>query len=593
MNITRLFDILELYRYTYPDKEDAFVRNQEGRWIKYSSKDYIEYSEKVSLGLLDMGFKKGDKIATISPNRPEWNFMDMGMAQIGVIHVPIYPTLSVSDQEFILKHSEAKMLIVADNILLQRIKPLLAKIDNLQYLFTFNEIDEEMNWQGILEQGNESKEKYSGKLEECKKSIEENDLLSIIYTSGTTGNPKGVMLSHKNILSNAKTTAGMLPLDSSHRALSFLPLCHVYERMMNYNYQLNGLSLYYVENLGKIGDFIKEINPHAFNTVPRLIEKVYDSIVAKGKDLSGIKKSLFFWALRIAHRFEINSSRGLLYEMQRKIADKLIFSKWREGLGGNIKLMVSGGSALQERLLKVFWAAGIPVYEGYGLTESSPVIAVNDPVNVKRVKFGTVGPILNGVESKIAEDGEILCKGPNVMLGYFKDPEQTKEVIDDEGWLHTGDIGVMVDNMFLKITDRKKEMFKTSSGRYIAPQMIENILKESFLIEQAMVVGENEKFASALISPNFNYLHFYASKHKIHYRDNEELVRIPEVNKRMQEEVNLTNKRLGQTEQIKRFRMVCDEWSPQSGELSPTLKLKRKVIYEKYYDILREIYKHD
>lgn len=593
MNITRLFDILELYRYKYPDKEDAFVRNQEGRWINYSSKDYIEYSEKVSLGLLDMGFKKGDKIATISPNRPEWNFLDMGMSQIGVIHVPIYPTLSVSDQEYILKHSEAKMIIMADNILLQRIKPVLEKIKNIQYLFTFNEIKGEKNWKEILEKGNKSKEKYSVKLEECKKSIEENDLLSIIYTSGTTGHPKGVMLSHKNILSNAITTAGMLPLDSSHRALSFLPLCHVYERMMNYNYQLNGLSLYYVENLGKIGDFIKEINPHAFNTVPRLIEKVYDSIVAKGKDLTGIKKSLFFWALRIAHRFELNSSRGFFYEMQRKIADKLIFSKWREGLGGNIKLMVSGGSALQERLLKVFWAAGIPVYEGYGLTESSPVIAVNDPANVKRVKFGTVGPILEGVESKIAEDGEILCKGPNVMLGYYKDPVQTKEVIDNEGWLHTGDIGVMVDNMFLKITDRKKEMFKTSSGRYIAPQVIENILKESFLIEQVMVVGENEKFASALISPNFNYLHFYASKHKLHYRDNEELVRIPEINKKMQEEVNQANKRLGQTEQIKRFRMVCDEWSPQNGELSPTLKLKRKVIFERYYNLLREIYKHD
>lgn len=593
MNVTRLFDILELYRYSYADKEDAFARNDNGTWIKYSSADYIRFSEWISSGLIEMGFKKGDKIATISPNRPEWNFMDMGMAQVGVVHVPIYPTLSVEDQEYILRHSEARMLIVADKMLLQRIKPVLEKVREVKYLYTFNDIEGEKNWKEIVETGEKNYAVNQPVIEEIRKSIDENDLLSIIYTSGTTGSPKGVMLSHKNILSNAKTTAGMLPLDSSHRALSFLPLCHVYERMMNYNYQLNGLSLYYVENLGKIGDFVKEIKPHAFNTVPRLIEKVYDSIVAKGKDLTGIKRTLFFWALKLSHGYELNRGNGFIYNLQRKIADKLIFSKWRAGLGGSIKLMVSGGSALQERLLRVFWGAGIPVYEGYGLTESSPVIAVNDPANTSRVKFGTVGPILQGVECKIAEDGEILCKGPNVMLGYYKDAEQTKEVIDDDGWLHTGDIGVMVDGMFLKITDRKKEMFKTSSGRYIAPQIIENILKESFLIEQAMVVGENEKFASALISPNFNYLHFFASKHKLHYRDNEELVRIPEVIKKMQEEVNAANKRLGQTEQIKRFRMVCDEWSPQTGELSPTLKLKRKVIYDKYYNVLRDIYGHD
>ncbi|MBU2650110.1 MAG: long-chain fatty acid--CoA ligase [Bacteroidetes bacterium] len=592
MNITRLFDILELYRNDFSWKTDAFARNENNEWIRYSSGDYVELSSLVSYGLMEMGVKKGDKIVTISQNRPEWNFLDMGMAQAGIVHVPVYPTLSASDQEYILRHSEARMLIVSDRQLLQKIKPQAEKIDNLEYIFTFSQVEGERQWLEILEKGKESAEKRKEELEKLKATIEENDLLTIIYTSGTTGNPKGVMLSHRNILSNAMTTASMLPLNSSHRALSFLPLCHVYERMMNYNFQINGVSLYYVENLGKIGDYIKEVKPHVFNTVPRLIEKVYDSIVAKGKDLKGIKKSIFFWSLKIAHDFELNNGKRWYYEKKRKLADRLVFSKWRKGLGGDIELMVSGGSSLQERLLRVFWAAGIPVYEGYGLTESSPVIAVNDPVSRKRVKFGTVGPVLAGVEVRIAEDGEILCKGPNVMMGYYKDDEQTREVIDQEGWLHTGDIGVMVDEIFVKITDRKKEMFKTSAGKYIAPQVIENILKESMLIEQAMVVGANEKFASALISPNFNYLHFFATKHKIHFQDNEDLIRQPQIIKKIQGEVNTANKRLGQTEQIKRFRLVCDEWSPQTGALSPTLKLKRKVIYEKYERILQEIYGH-
>ncbi|MEA3480139.1 MAG: AMP-dependent synthetase/ligase, partial [Bacteroidota bacterium] len=457
-------------------------------------------------------------------------------------------------------------------------------------VYIMDELEGENYWMDVVELGKENEEKHKEKLEEIQASVKENDLLTLIYTSGTTGNPKGVMLSHKNILSNAMTTAQILPLDHNDRVLSFLPLCHVYERMMIYNYQLNGVSVYYVENLGRIGEFIKEVKPHAFNTVPRLIEKVYDSIVSKGKNLTGVKRMIFFWTLSLAHKFELHGKRSWWYEYKRKIADKLVYSKWREGLGGNIKLMVSGGSALQVRLAQVFWGANIPVYEGYGLTETSPVISVNDPREITRVQLGTVGPVLEGTEVKIAADGEILCKGPGIMMGYFKDEAQTKEVIDEDGWFHTGDIGVLIDNLYLKITDRKKEMFKTSSGKYIAPQVIENILKESNLIESAMVVGENEKFASALISPNLNYLHYYASKHKLNFRDNVELIRIPQIIKRVEEEVKKTNKKLGQTEQIKRFRLVCDEWSPAGGELSPTLKLRRAVIYKKYDHILKKIY---
>ncbi len=590
MEITRLFDILDLYKTKYADKTDAFARHGDNKWITYSGKDYVDLAQHFAYGLLQLGLERGDKIATISQNRPEWNFVDMGMSLAGIVHVPIYPTLSADDQVYILNHSESKYLIISDRMLLQKVKPALDQVTALHGIYIMDEVEGEKCWMEVVELGRVNAEKHKEKLKQIQQEVKEDDLLTLIYTSGTTGNPKGVMLSHKNILSNAKTTESILPLDSSDRVMSFLPLCHVYERMMIYNYQLNGVSVYYVENLGRIGEFVKEIKPHAFNTVPRLIEKVYDGIVSKGKNLTGIKKILFFWALNLAHKFELHGKRSWWYEYKRKIADKLIFSKWREGLGGNIKLMVSGGSALQVRLAQVFWGANLPVYEGYGLTETSPVIAVNDPRDITRVQLGTVGPVLEGVTVKIAEDGEILCKGPGVMMGYYKDEEQTKEVIDENGWFHTGDIGVLVEGKYLKITDRKKEMFKTSSGKYIAPQVIENILKESNLIESAMVVGENEKFASALISPNLNYLHYYATKYKLNFRDNPELIRIPEVIKRVQVEVNAANKRLGQTEQIKRFRLVCEEWSPATGELSPTLKLRRAVVYKKYDHILREIY---
>jgi len=590
MELTRLFDILELYRTKYAGKEDAFAKNVDGKWIKYSAEDYVELCTNVSYGLLELGLEKGDRVATISQNRPEWNMLDMGIAQAGLVHVPIYPTISSAEQEYILNHCEAKVLCVSDQMLMKKVKSILDNVPSLKAVYTYNEVEGEKHWLSLVELGKSVAEKQKPALEIIKNGTKPEDLLTIIYTSGTTGNPKGVMLSHHNLLSNTLISKPRLNIEHPAKAISFLPLCHVYERMVQYIYQINGLGIYYVENLAKIGDFVREIKPEIFNTVPRLLEKIYDNFIKKGKDLTGVKKMIYFWAVKVAHQYKTPGKNAWWYERKQGLADKLIYKHWRNGLGGNIKIIVSGGSALQERLIRIFWAAGLPVYEGYGLTETSPVIAVNDPRSYDRVRFGSVGPIMENLEVKIAEDGEILCKGPSVMMGYYKDEEQTRETISEDGWLHTGDIGVLEDELFLTITDRKKEIFKNSAGKYIAPQVIENIMKESSLIEQAMVVGENEKFASALISPNLDYLHFWATKHKVHFKDNKDLVQKKEIIARMQKEINKVNKRLGQVEQIKRFRIVCDSWSPESGELSPTLKLKRKEIYAKYEHILEQIY---
>ncbi|MFW5706185.1 MAG: AMP-dependent synthetase/ligase, partial [Bacteroidota bacterium] len=481
-------------------------RKKNGDWVRYSTQDYIENANLFSCGLLAYGFKRGDKIATVTNNRPEWNFADMGMMQVGVIHVPVYPTISLDEYRYILNHSEVKAVFVADKMLYNKLEDLLKSIPAIEQVFTFSELDGAENWSNVTELGRKRYDELIGEVEKIKQNISPDEMATLIYTSGTTGSCKGVMLSHRNIVSNFVATSNIQPLDHNHKVLSFLPLCHIYERMMNYHFQYKGISIYYAENLGTIAANLKEIEADGFNTVPRLLEKVYDRIVAKGKDLPGIKKRIFHWALKLGLRYELNGANGAVYEMKRKVADKLVFSKWREALGGKVRIIVSGGSALQPRLSRLFWAAGMKVMEGYGLTETAPVIAVSH-AEWPNVKFGTVGPVLEGVEVKIAADGEILSRGPNLMLGYYKDPEYTREVIDDEGWFHTGDIGVMDDGKFLKITDRKKEIFKLSSGKYVAPQLIENKFKESIFIEQIMVVGENEKFASALISPNFNHLH--------------------------------------------------------------------------------------
>jgi len=587
MEVTRTFDIIELNLKQYP-RDDMYGGRNDGGWYTYSTEDVANHVNWVSYGLMAMGYKQGDKIATISPNKPEWNFVDMGLAQAGMIHVPVYPTIGTDEYAYILDHAEVKAIIIGNKSIYYKVKPIADNLKNLKDIFSFEPVEGVRDFSEIIEAGKSNADKYADELKRIKDSIQPEDMVTIIYTSGTTGNSKGVMLSHNNLISNVKATVGAHHMGYGHKAVSFLPLCHVYERMMNYHFQYKGISIYYIDNMGIIAECIREIKPNLFTTVPRLLEKIYDNIITKGKSLPLIKRLIFFWAVNLGLKYKLKG-KSAFYKFKLSIARKLVFSKWREALGNNVEAIVSGGAALQNRLERIFWAAGLPVLQGYGLTETSPVIAVN-PLRLDDIKFETVGPVVENVEVKIADDGEILCKGPNVMLGYYKAPELTAEVIDSEGFFHTGDIGVIEDGRFLRITDRKKEMFKLSAGKYIAPQPIENKLKESMFIEQAMVIGENEKFASAIISPNFTYLHDWCSEHKIHFRDNKELIEIPEVIDRIAKEVNHVNKSLGEHEQIKRFRLITDEWSPQTGELSPTLKLRRNIIAEKYKDIIADIY---
>jgi long-chain acyl-CoA synthetase len=589
MEITRTFDILEYYKTEYIDKVDAFVAKEKGFWKKYSSADYIDNVDNISYGLLLLGLKKGDIVVTISNNRPEWNFMDMGLAQAGVIHTPIYPTISNEDYTYIINHCHPKLIIVSDSSLYERIKSIALKINSVKDIYSFNDIKGVKNWTEIKKAGEKNSNKYADKLKKIKDTIDPHDTVTLLYTSGTTGAPKGVMLSHDNIMSNIRSVSKAFHFNQTHRTLSFLPINHVFERTVNYYFQSRGLSIFYAENLGTIADNLREVKPNVFITVPRLLEKVYDKIIGKGRELKGIKKAIFFWSVKIGLRYKLKKTIGLFYHFKLKIADSLVFTKWRAALGGNVDLIVSGGAALQPRLARIFNAAGMPLIEGYGLTETSPVIAVNN-ISTGEIKFGTVGPALDGVQVRISEDGEILCKGPNVMQGYYKEPELTKQAVDSEGWFHTGDIGILEDNKYLKITGRKKEIFKLSSGKYVSPQVIENRFKESTFIEQIMVVGENQKFASAVISPNFQLLHNWCSLNGINYRDNRELIQNSEVVQLYQQEVNNLNKQLGQAEKIKRFRLVHEEWSPLTGELSPTLKLKRQLLAKKYSDLLKEIF---
>lgn len=589
MEVKRTFDIVTRM-YKELNREDALLVKRNGKWDKFSTNEYKENVDNFSYGLLELGFKKGDKIASVSNNRPEWNMVDMGLGQVGAVHVPIYPNISSEEYKHILSHSEAKILILATSELYHRIKPIADEVDNIQKVYTFDKLPNIPNWSEITKLGIDNKEKYADDLEKIKESIDPNDLFSIIYTSGTTGLSKGVMLSHHNFISNVMASKHLLPLDPQDRVLSFLPLCHVLERMVNYLFQYTGNAIYYAESIDTIGENIKEVQPHGFASVPRVIEKLYDKIIMKGKELTGVKRSLFFWAVNLGLKFELNNSNGWLYTQKLKLANKLIFSKWREALGGHVKVIISGGAALQPRLARIFYAAGLIIQEGYGLTETSPVIAVNHKT-YPNIRFGTVGPVLDNVEVKIAADGEILMKGPNLMLGYYKSPEKTKEVIDDEGWFHTGDIGVLHEGKILQITDRKKEMFKLSTGKYVAPQVVENKFKESPFIEQIMVVGADEKYAAAIICPSFEYLHDWCSIHNIKYRDNKDLIQIPQVFERIHREVEIYNQQLGRHEQLKKFELTCQEWLPETGELSPTLKLKRRFLKDKYHVKLEKLYR--
>lgn len=589
IDVKRTFDLLELYKNDYRDKVNALGGKELAEWYTYSAKEYVQNTNNISYGFLSLGLKKGDVVATMSNNRPEWNFIDLGLAQAGVVHLPIYPTLSIAEYEYILTHSEAQYVIVSDKNLYNKINPLVEKISSLKEVFSFDRIDNVRNWTDISILGEEYNRK--SELVKIKEGITENDLATLIYTSGTTGMPKGVMLSHRNLVSNFKEHSKNHELDSNSKSLSFLPLCHILERTLNYHYQYKGMSIYYVSSLAGILPAMKEIRPEIFSTVPRLLERIYDGIMSKGNELKGIKNKIFFWAVRLGDVFDYGKKFSRWYKLKRSIADKLIYSKWRAVLGDDIKIIISGGAALQPRIGRVLGVAGIITLEGYGLTETSPVIAVSN-VTTMEIRIGTVGPILPGIDMKLADDGEITCKGPNVMMGYYKNPELTKEMINEDGYLHTGDIGELVEGKYLKITDRKKEIFKLSSGKYIAPQMIENKLKESIFIEQAMVIGANQKFASALIVPNFLYIERWCEQHNIKVKTKAEMIENKEVIKAIQDEVKAYNKNLGSHEEIKRYRLIVDEWTPESGDLSPTLKLKREVITGKYASIIDEIFRN-
>jgi len=586
MEVTRIFDLLERYQQKFP-KDDALCGKEKGQWTKYSTSQFVENSYNIASGLIAMGFAKDDKVAIISNNRPEWNFVDFGIQLCGGINVPIYPTIGESDLKFILTDAEVKYVFVSSQELFAKVEIAIKGLHSVKDIFTFNDVPGGKNWQQVVDLGR--KNPALDKINEIKSQIKPGDLVTILYTSGTTGNPKGVMLSHNNLVSNFKAVQTLPPVDQTSKALSFLPLNHVYERMLTYCWMNLGVSIYYAESLETIGDNLKEIKPEIFSAVPRLLEKVYDKIVGKGHELTGIKKKLFFWALNLGLRYEHDRKNGWWYEFQLSLANKIIFSKWREALGGNVRAIVSGGAALQSRLARVFWAARINVLEGYGLTETSPVIAVNtlDPGGCK---FGTVGPLLKDVSVKIAEDGEILVKGPNVMLGYYKRPDLTEEVLSKDGWFHTGDIGIFEEGKYLKITDRKKEIFKTSGGKYIAPQIIENKLKESPFIEQVLVIGENQKFASALIVPSFLFAKEWCRKKGIQINTNQDIVDSPDVVNQIKHEIARINSTLGSYEQIKKFELLPREWNIESGEITPKMSLKRKVITETNKELLDRIY---
>ena len=588
MEIKRTFDLLDWLLENHP-KDDIINGKREGKWINFSVNDYYKFSVLLSYGFHQLGLRKGDKVTTITNNRPEFNIMDMAMAMLGIIHVPIYPTLSVDDYKHIISHSDAKMLVIGNKNILSKVKPALPELDLAYGMYMLDKIEGERELNEVLRLGIFHRKEVADEVEHIKTGISPDDVMTMIYTSGTTGTPKGVMLTHSNMTHNFVETSKVQPLNHTQREVSFLPLCHIYERSLNYHYQYLGVSIYYAESIATLMNDIADVKAHGFCSVPRVLEMINEKLYAAGKDLSGIKKLIYFRAIKHGQKFDYDKSWW--FNLKTKIYDRLVYRKWRDKFGGNELGIITGGASIQPRIIRLFTAAKMYIYEGYGLTETSPVIAVNNP-HKKTVKIGTVGPILPGVEVKFSEDGEILTRGPSVMKGYYKDPEYTKQVLDDEGWFHTGDVGEMVDGIYLKITDRKKEIFKLSAGKYVAPQVLENKLKESPFIENIMVVGENEKFASAIISPNFNQLHFWASKYKIHYRDNEQLISSPKLLQRIQKEIDGFNKNLAFHEQIKRFRLVTDEWTTQSGDLSQTLKLKRVGLTKKYQYIIDEIYNH-
>lgn len=586
--ITRLFDF-PYYQLEKYNLKKALTTKYNGKWESLSSQGYIDQANLISRGLLRLGIQPNDKVAVISTtNRTEWNVCDIGILQIGAQNVPIYPTISKEDYEYILNHSEATYCFASDSSIIEKLNQIKGNTQ-LKEVFTFDDINNEKSWKEVLELGKDDSNQED--VESRKNDVNTNDLATLIYTSGTTGKPKGVMLSHKNIVSNVLASEKRVPLDKGTAVgLSFLPVCHIFERMILYLYQYCGVEIHFAESIEKMSDNLKEVQPNVMTAVPRLYEKVFDKIYARGADLSGIKQKLFYWAIEIGLQYEPYGANGWWYEKKLAIARKLIFSKMKEGMGGKLDLMVSGSAALQPRLTRFFAAAEMPIMEGYGLTETSPVVSVNDQQN-GGFRIGTVGRIIDGVKVKIADDGEILVKGPNIMLGYYKSEEKTNEVMTGD-YFHTGDIGEVSEDGFLKITDRKKEMFKTSGGKYVAPALLEGVLKQSRFIEQIMVVGEGEKMPAALIQPNFEFIKDWV-KRKGHAVEaiNSEIAKSEIVRNRIQVEIDNCNTHFGKWEQIKKFELTEDEWSIDGGQLTPTMKMKRKVIKEIYKDLYEKIYR--
>lgn len=580
---TRLFDYLKDNQ-PAAGRELLLAKRSANGWKEYHKGEIIDLVDNLSRGILSKGLKKGDRVALMSGNRPEWNIVDFACNQIGVALVPLYPTLSAQDLSYIINDADVKLIFVSNQELTEKAAHVLNENQLNIDIYTFDDIAQHKNYNELIEAG----KKQAMDLAPYNDAVKPEDLLTLIYTSGTTGKPKGVCLTHHNIISNVEACTHLLTEDIT-KALSFLPLCHIFERMVVYLYISNGVHIYYAENLDNIVADINDVKPQVFTTVPRVLEKVYDKVIEKGKALTGIKKSLFFWAVNLGHEFKEPLRNAAFYNFKLSIARKLIFSKWQEALGGNIKFIISGGAALQERLARVFWAAGIKVLEGYGLTETSPVIAVNswDP---KDVKFGSVGRVLKNLDVKIAEDGEILVKGPSISPGYYKNDEATKEAIDTQNYFHTGDIGELTPDGFLRITDRKKEMFKTAGGKYIAPQVLENKLMESTLIAQVMVIGENQRFPAALIVPAFEELEKYCNFKGIPFESKEKSIQDAQILEKYQQEINKANANFGHWEQIKKFVLLPTEWTIDNGELTPKLSLKRKVILQKFDAMIKKIY---
>lgn len=585
--ITRLFDFayFQLEKFNL---KNAFTTKYNGEWISTSTQEFITKGNAVSRGLLRLGIRPGDKVAVISSsNRTEWNILDLGILQIGAINIPVYPTISKEDYQYIFNHAEITHCFLSDSGLFEKAHAIRDKVPTLKEIYSFDEIDGCKNWTEVLALGKD--ESNQSEVDQLKNKVSPSDLATIIYTSGTTGKPKGVMLSHRNITTNVIDSIPRLPIESGDIVLSFLPVCHIFERLLHYLYLYAGTPIYFAESIDKIGENLKEVKPYFMSVVPRLLEKVYDGIIVKGSELKGIKKMLFFWAVDLGLKYEPYGKNGWWYEKKLAVANKLIFSKWRAALGGNLSTMVSGSAALQPRLARVFTAARMCVMEGYGLTETSPVISVNMYKN-NFMKIGTVGKPIPNVEIKIAEDGEILAKGPNIMMGYYKEPEMTSAVMTGD-YFHTGDKGEIDSDGFLKITGRKKEIFKTSGGKYIVPALLENQMKQSRFIEQILVIGEGQKMPAAIIQPNFTFLKEWARKHKHPIaNNNKELIENQHIIQRIQKEIDIGNSHFGKWETIKRFELTPDVWGIDNGLLTPTMKPKRSEIIKKYQELYDKIY---